>query len=158
MQSCSEQRYSQKSIVEKTQGTWDSRTISLIEKHNLKSLKLIWWSKTIPPIALSFAISAKALDIVKWLLDNGVQAEYQHLKDAAMCGFFEAFDVLIEAGANIHYNQDEILFFISTFYNKPYFKRTQLELPLLIAKYNLQKHPNNCGFVRDELESAGCGE
>jgi hypothetical protein len=96
--------------------------------------------------ALSLAIYAKADKVVYWLLEHGMKATYQHLKEAAIQGSIHLFDFLINAGADLHYNNDEILFYISGFYDKPYHPRTQKELPLIINKYKLQKTNNNCGF------------
>lgn len=130
----------------------------LIWANNISELKYRFSNYLYDEKALSLAIYARADTVVYWLLDNNVRATYQHLKDAAIRGSIHLFDNLINAGADIHYNNDEILFYISGFYDKPYNPRTQKELALIINKYKLQKHGKNCGFSRDEFETAGAGE
>lgn len=101
------------------------------------------------------AITAGADDVISWILNKGVRSTSRHLKEAAINGRFHLFDSVIESGADIHYNDDEILFYITAFYNKPYYIKTKKELPDLIAKYNLRKTSKNCGFSRDEFETVG---
>jgi len=118
----------------------------LIWANNLSELKYRFGNYLFNEKALSLAIYAKSYEIVYWLLENNIKASYQHLKEAAMQGSFNLFDYLINAGADLHYNYDEILFYITNYYDKPFHPRTQQELPYLINKYNLQKTKKNNGF------------
>ncbi len=118
----------------------------LIWAHNLSELKNKFNNYIFTEKALSLAIYAKADAIIFWLLENGMKASYQHLKEAAIQGSFHLFDYLINAGAELHYNNDEILLYITNYYDKPYHPRTERELPYLMKKYNLQKTNKNNGF------------
>jgi len=119
---------------------------NLIWSNNVFELSQKFGNYIFDESALSLAIYAKADKIILWLLENGVKSTYQHVKEAAIQGLFHLFDKLIESGADLHYNNDEILFYISNYYDKLYHPRTQKELPYLIKKYNLQKTSTNCGF------------
>jgi hypothetical protein len=127
----------------------------LIYSNNRSELERKYGNYIYDETALSLAITAGADDVVSWILNKGVRSINRHLKEAAIHGRFHLFSSLIESGADIHFNDDEILFYITAFYNKPYYIKTKKELPDLIAKYNLQKTSKNCGFSRDEFETLG---
>jgi len=104
---------------------------------------------------IKIAIYARATKIIKWLIHNGVLSLFEHLKDACFTGQLELIDTLLEGGADIHYNNDEILFYISYYYTSAIYNKTKLELPVLIDKYKFKKTSQNCGFKSDTADTHG---
>jgi hypothetical protein len=106
---------------------------------------------------IKMAIYMRAKKVLKWLINSGVRSSYEHLKDTCFTGQLELIDILLEGGADIHYNNDEILFFISYYYTKAVYEKTKLELPVIIEKYGLKKTGKNCGFKPDTADTQGDG-
>lgn len=114
-----------------------------------------YWNYVISDDQLSGAIIARMDAVVRHAITSGTVATYKHLKAAATTGQFHLFDVLIEGGADIHHNGDELLFYITSHYMKPFYEKTCAELPLLIEKYRMTKTAKNYGFDSDTAESNG---
>lgn len=128
---------------------------TLIRRGQIVEFVKKYWNYVVSDSQLSGAIIARMDMIVHHAIKTGTVATYKHLKDAATTGQFHLFDILIEGGADIHHNDDELLFYITSHYVKPFYEKTHAELPLLIEKYRMTKTVKNYGFDSDTAESNG---
>lgn len=127
----------------------------LIKQGKISEFIKKYGNYVLTPQLLSLAIYCRMDKIVEIAINNGTSADFKHLKDAAITGQINLFNILIIGGADIHHNNDEILYFVSYYFVKPYFEKTQIELSFLLNKYNLTKTSKNYGFESETAESNG---